>query len=78
MTGHGSMQADMVLGKALRIIHLDPQAAERECCTGHGLSIYKTSKPAPIVIPFSNKATPTPTRLYLLIVQSLWGKHSNT
>ena len=36
---HGSMQADMVLEKELRVLHLDPQAAGRESDTGPGLSI---------------------------------------
>jgi hypothetical protein len=27
---HGSVQADMVLKKELRVLHLDPQAAEGE------------------------------------------------
>jgi hypothetical protein len=28
---HGSRQADMMLEKELRVLHLDPQAAERDC-----------------------------------------------
>ena len=28
---HGSIQADMVLEKELRVLHLDPQAAEGDC-----------------------------------------------
>ena len=33
MAGHGGMQADMVLEKDLRVLHLDPQA------TGSKLSV---------------------------------------
>jgi hypothetical protein len=28
---HGSVQADVVLEKELRVLHLDPQAAEGDC-----------------------------------------------
>ena len=36
---HGSMQADMMLEKELRVLHLDPQAAEGTVShTGHSLS----------------------------------------
>jgi hypothetical protein len=28
---HGTMKADMVLQKELRVLHLDPQAAEGNC-----------------------------------------------
>ena len=28
---HGSIQADMVLEKELRVLHLDPKAAEGDC-----------------------------------------------
>jgi hypothetical protein len=28
---HGSLQADMVLEKELRVLHLDPQGAEGDC-----------------------------------------------
>ena len=30
MVGHGSMQADMVLEKELRVLYLDPQATGSE------------------------------------------------
>jgi hypothetical protein len=36
---HGGMQADTVLEEQLRVLHLDQQAAGRECHTGIGLSI---------------------------------------
>ena len=40
MTGHGSMQADIVLEKELRGTHLDPQAEGQTMChVGHNLSI---------------------------------------
>ena len=42
---HGSLQADIVLEKELRVLHLDLQAAEH-CYTRHSLSMYETSKPA--------------------------------
>jgi len=29
----GNMQADMVVEKELRVLHLDPQAGERDCVT---------------------------------------------
>jgi hypothetical protein len=35
---HGEMQANMVLEKGLRVLHLDPQAAEGDRHTGSGLS----------------------------------------
>ena len=56
MVEHGSMQADMMLEKALRVLHLDPQAAG-ECPMECGLSIYDTSKPTSTVTHF-DKATP--------------------
>jgi hypothetical protein len=31
MAGHGGVQADMVLEKELRVLHLDSQAAEGDC-----------------------------------------------
>jgi hypothetical protein len=36
---HGSMRADMVIKRHLRVLHLDLQAAGRERATGSGLSI---------------------------------------
>jgi hypothetical protein len=77
---HSSMQADMVLEKELRVLHLDLQAPgrERELAWVSETSIttqqWHTS---------SNKATPIQTRLHLVIVplpmdqvfkqMSLWG-----
>ena len=60
---HGSIQTDMVLGKELRVLHLDPQAARRlgEFHIRHCLTV-KDSKPS------SNKATVPQLRPYLLIV----------
>jgi hypothetical protein len=43
------MQEDMVLEQELRVPHLDPWAADGDCPAGHGLSIYKTSRPASTV-----------------------------
>jgi hypothetical protein len=37
---HGNVQADMVLGKELRVLHDDLKAAEADCHTGHSLLIY--------------------------------------
>jgi hypothetical protein len=34
----------MVLEEELRVLHLDPQAAEGNCDTGPSLSMYETSK----------------------------------
>ena len=48
------MQADVVL-EELRVVCLEPQESGEECHTGRGHT-------------FSNKATSTPTRTYLLIV----------
>ena len=31
MVGHVGVQADMVLEKELRVLHLDPQASEGNC-----------------------------------------------
>ena len=36
---YGSLQADMVLEKELRVLHLDLQATEETCHTGYSLSI---------------------------------------
>jgi hypothetical protein len=51
---HGGIQAGMVLEKELRVLHLGLQTARRDCDTGCGLSIYKTSKlhPLPTVMQF--------------------------
>ena len=78
---HGSIQADMLLEKELRILHLDPQAAGRERHWAW-LGLQKTSKPTP-------SDTLLPTRSYLLFFQimplpgnqsskyiSLWGQFS--
>ena len=35
---HGGMQADMMLGKYLRVLYSDPQPSERKRNTGPGLS----------------------------------------
>ena len=35
---HGGMQADMVLEKELRVLHLDPKAARRRLCTTLGVA----------------------------------------
>ena len=35
---YGIGQADMVPEKELRVLHLDPQTAARDCDTGRGLS----------------------------------------
>jgi hypothetical protein len=32
---HGSVQADTVLEKELRVLHLDPSAARRDCLLGN-------------------------------------------
>ena len=75
---HGSMQADTVLEKELKILHLDPQAAGRECNTGQAWA-SETSEPTHLVTQFlqqshtySNKATPPTTLLPI----SLWGPFS--
>lgn len=48
------------------------------CVTGHSLSMYiKTSKPAPKMTQFSNKARSPQTRTHLLIVLTLQTKWSN-
>jgi len=59
------MQANMVLAKELRVLHLDPQAAAGDYLTGHGLNIYEASKSASTVRhllqqghAYCNKATP--------------------
>ena len=41
----GSMQVDMVLGKELRLLHLDLQTAEEDCCTRPSLSIGDLRRP---------------------------------
>jgi|UPI0000F50CF1 hypothetical protein len=33
MAGNSGLQADLVLEKKLRVLCLDPQAAERDCAT---------------------------------------------
>lgn len=42
---HGGVQIDMVLEKELRAPYVGQKAAEGDCPTGHGLSIYNISKP---------------------------------
>ena len=37
-TEHGVMQADMVLGKELRVLHLDLKATGSELCATLGIS----------------------------------------
>jgi hypothetical protein len=61
------MQADRVLEKELRVLHLDLQGAGSNCATGQGLSIWDL-KAHPLVTCFlqqghtySNKATPSNT-----------------
>jgi hypothetical protein len=73
----------MVLEKELRVLHLDPQAAEGNWHTGYSLNLGKKApSPANTVIYKcrATKATPTPTRPCLLIVPLLMGqafKHLN-
>ena len=43
---HGSVKADMVLEKELRVLRLDPRAAEATVChTGHSLGICESQNP---------------------------------
>ena len=45
---HGSKQADMVLEKEPRVLHLDPQAAGKELCvTEPGLKHLSPQSPPP-------------------------------
>ena len=80
---HGGMQADTVLEKELRVLHLDPQAAERRLCATPGTAwVYETSKSTPTVTYFLqqgntyfNKAIPPNSAMpYGPSIQtSLWG-----
>lgn len=40
MAGHDGVQADMVLVKELKALHLDAQAAEGDCYSSQSLSIH--------------------------------------
>jgi hypothetical protein len=71
------MQANMVLEKELRILHLVLWAAKSVSHSGSSLSINETSKPTSTVTTSSNKATPTLTRPHLLIMPFRWAKHSD-
>jgi hypothetical protein len=65
-------QADMVLEKELRVLHLDWQAAGRESGTGPGLSFWSLKAHPP-------SDTLPPSRPHVLIVllpMSLWGPFS--
>jgi len=66
---HGSVQADMVLEKELRVLHLDPKAARRKffICTGQSLSARGDLKARP------HGDTLPPTRPRLLIAPLLMG-----
>jgi hypothetical protein len=66
----------MVL-EELRILHLDPQAAECDCDSLARLELIK-KKFKPSLHTFSNKPVPTPTRPHLLLVPLPITKHSNT
>jgi hypothetical protein len=58
--------------KELRVLQLDPQAAERDRTTKHGLNIYEISKPTSTMTHFiyfyDNKVIPTSIRPRLLII----------
>ena len=56
--------------KKLRVLYVDLQAAEEDRVSHWAelKCIYETSKPTSIVKHFLFKATPIPTKLYLLIV----------
>lgn len=77
---HGDRQADMVLVRQLRVLYLNRQAARRERATGLSLGFWNPkahfqSYPSP------SKATPTSSRLHLLIflekLYSLMTMHPN-
>jgi hypothetical protein len=55
-----SRQADIVLEKELRDLHHNPQAAERDCPTGHGVSIKEASKPTSTETPFLQQGHTSP------------------
>jgi hypothetical protein len=63
------MQADVMLERYLRVLHLDPQGTERDCepLTSLGLSISKLKAQPPVKNVFQ-QAKPTSTRPYLLLV----------
>lgn len=69
---HGSMQAAMVLEKALRVLHVDLQAAEGACePTGQSLGIGALkARPHHDTLP--------PTRPYILTVAHPMAKHLNS
>ena len=52
MVGHGGIQADVVLKKELRTLHLDPRQQEVVWNTRCGMSVYEVSKPIPAVTHF--------------------------
>ena len=66
------MQADMVLNKELRVLHLDSQTAERDRDrdnrqTQAWLEHLKPESP-PSATHFPQQATPTPTKPHILIM----------
>jgi hypothetical protein len=64
----GGIQADMVLERELRVLHLDPQAGGR---ASHIPDLYFWYlKAHPLWHTSSNMATPTPTSSHLLILLS--------
>ena len=54
MVGYGGVQADMVLVKELRVLHLDPQGET----VPHRVWLEHASKPASTVTHFPKEATP--------------------
>ena len=69
MAGHGSMQADMVLEKELRVLRFDPQEAGSDPCHWAQLEHRRPQNLPPTVTYFlKHKAIPTPTKSHLLIV----------
>ena len=71
---HGSVQADMVLERELRVLYLHSNAARKRVSPALGSLSVGPQSPPPTVTHFlqqghtySNKATPTPTRSHLLI-----------
>jgi hypothetical protein len=58
----------------LRVLHLLLKAARTRL-----VALKKVSKPTPTVTPFLHKATPTPTRPNLLVLDATtWAKHTTT
>ena len=71
---HGSIEADIVLEKELRALHLDLQTGEKGCVTGHSFSrgditaclhskVFPLTRPYLLIVPLSIVASPALSEL---------------